>query len=348
MTTEKNTAAEAPTSRETKFFGLKTSIDDMLPKKSKADEDDVIIIEDADEEIATPDKPALKKGAEEEGATDSDIEQASEAVQKRINKLTYQFREAERQRNSVQAERDEAYRIAGQLHKQTQQQANLISTGEARLVDEIKNRAALGVEQARNLYAKAHEEGDTAAVIAAQEAMITAKHQNEAANAYGAEYQQRVNQWAAQQQQRQQQPQRQYRQPQQQQQKPRTADPEALDWTKKNPWFGKDEHRDMTALAYAEHEKIVKDEGIQPNSGEYYRRIDAKILHHFPEYFDRRQGGQPGTASSKPNVVVAPATRAGAKTRTVRLSATERAVAKGVGISEELYAKQLLKEKERG
>ena len=345
MTTEKDTAAEAATSRETKFFGLKTSIDDMLPKKSKSDsdEEEVIIIEDADEETATPDKPALKEGAKDEaGASDYDIEQASDAVKKRIGKLTYQFREAERQRDAVQAERDEAFRVATKLHQQSQQQAQLISTGEARLVDEINGRAEMSVQQAKYAWAKAQDEGDSEAMLAAQEALITAKHQSAAADQYRTEYQQRVKSWAN----RQPQQPPQQRQPQQPQ--ARRPDPEAVDWTAKNPWFGKDEHRDMTALAYAEHETIVKDEGIAPNSPEYYRRIDAKIRNHFPKYFEGTQGGQPVTNSSRPNVVVAPATRAGAKTRTVRLTATERAVAKGVGISEELYAKQLLKEKERG
>ena len=343
MSTEtENTAAEAATTREDKFFGMKTSIEDMK-KEDKDDSKDEIIIESAED---TPEKPEAKTGA-----SDKDIESHSDNVQKRINKLTYEREEAKRQATAIQAERDEAFRVAKKLHIQSQQQAQLISTGEARLVDQIKDRARLATEQARAQYVKAYEEGDTQAIVLAQEELIKAQSENKAALDYDAEYQARVTNWAAQQQQRQQQQQWQAQQPRppQPQQQPQVRKPTsaATNWAKNNPWFGKDTHRDMTAIAFATHETLIRDQGIEPDSDEYFEQLDSTLRKRFPEHFEANQAHSSQSAS-RPNVVVAPATRSGANTRKVTLNASQRSLAKTLGISEQDYAKQLLKENKRG
>ena len=61
--------------------------------------------------------------------------------------------------------------------------------------------------------------------------------------------------------------------------------PKAKTWAEKNKWFGSNKHRDMTALAYAEHERLTKDEGVPPDTEEYYTKIDQKMRQHFPDYF---------------------------------------------------------------
>lgn len=336
MTTETEQAAEAALTREDKFFGVKTSIEDMKEKNDDESKDE-IVIEAAED---TPEKPAAEKGA-----SDKDIEQYSDKVQKRFDKLTYQREEAKRQAAAIAAERDEAFRVAKKLHTQSQQQAQLISTGEARLVDQIKDRARLAAEQARAKYKQAYEEGDTDAIVLAQEELIKAQSENKAALDYDAEYQNRVRAWAAQQQQRQQWQQQPVPQPQpQQQQAPRQPTSKAKEWAKQNTWFGKDSHRDMTAIAFATHETLIRDEEIQPDSDEYFERLDSVMKKRFPEYFGAEQGHS-GHSASKPNVVVAPATRGGGNTRKVTLNASQRSLAKTLGISEQAYAKQLLKEK---
>ena len=346
MNTEtEGTAAEAATTREEKFFGVKTSIKDMKKPSKPDDKDDEIIIEAAEDKPEKPEKPE-----KEEGASDKDIEQYSEKVQKRFDKLTWEREQAKREAAAVAAERDEAFRVAKKLHTQSQQQAQIISTGEARLVDQIKERARLAAEQARAQYVKAYEEGDTQAIVLAQEELIKAQSESKAALDYDAEYQNRVRTWAAQQQQRQQQAQwqaQQPRPPQPQQPQVRKPTEAATNWAKNNPWFGKDSHRDMTAIAFATHETMIRDQGIKPDSDEYFEQLDATLRKRFPEHYEAGQGHS-GQSASKPNVVVAPATRSGSTPRKVTLNASQRSLAKTLGISEQDYAKQLLKENQRG
>jgi len=346
MSTDERTAAEAAedtSSKEGKFFGITTSIDDMLPEKEEPFIDEEVIVErddDAEEDsLATPQKPALKVNA---GASDDDVEKYSDKVQKRIDKLTWERNEEIRQRKEIASERDEAFRVAKHLHSQSQAQADIIGRGEARLVDEIKNRSRLSMDAASARYRKAYEDGDTDAIIEAQKEMITAQHNQQAAQDYDSEYQQRVQNWAAQQQRR---PQQTYApqpqpQPQPRPQEPKRPTRESLSWAARNSWFGKNEHRDMTAIAYATHETMVRDKGIKPDSDEYYAELDATMAKRFPEYFGER--------TSKPHAVVASANRSGAKSRTVRLKPSERSVAKALGLTDQQYARQLYKEQTSG
>jgi hypothetical protein len=123
-------------------------------------------------------------------------------------------------------------------------------------------------------------------------------------------------------------------------------DPKAESWRQKNTWFGADE--EMTALALGLHEKLVR-LGVDPRSDDYYRRIDETIKKRFPEAFDNAEGEEQTKESArtapraKPAAnVVAPVTRATAP-RQVRLSPSQVALAKKFGLSNEQYAKELMK-----
>jgi hypothetical protein len=142
-------------------------------------------------------------------------------------------------------------------------------------------------------------------------------------------------------------PQEQPKPQQQQAQAPPKPSPKAVEWAEQNPWFGKE--KDMTALAYGVHERLVKDEGFDPNSDEYYEAIDRTIRSKFPEYFGEGSSGSDEETSSStsrsPSVVVAPSSRNnGAKPRKVRLSRTQLSLAKRLGLTPEQYANQLIKE----
>ncbi|MHC4882945.1 MAG: hypothetical protein ACYTCV_10155 [Planctomycetota bacterium] len=336
MTTEVTTQdTEQTTSQEDKFFGVSTSIDDMLPA---ADDDkggekppEVIIEADDDKSgaEATPEKPAV-----EDGASDEDVEGYGKKVQKRIDKLTWQYNEERRQREAAEAVKNEAIRAAQALNQQTRNYENIINNGEANLVEQIKSRAALAVENAKSTYRKAYEEGDTEEIIKAQEAFTIAQAEQLEAMRYENDFKHRQQQQQYQQQFAQQ-PQFQAPPPQPQVPKPT---PESETWAEKNPWFGKNEHRDMTAVAYAEHERLIRDVGVKPDTDEYYEQIDTKMRKTFPDYFKE-------STQKAPPTVVAPGTRNnGAKPRTVRLSPSERQVAKALGLSVEQYARQVLKE----
>jgi len=373
MSTEQDTS-----SKEGRFFGMKTSIADMLRgnKTSKDDDEDKINIEfgddpdvvdnksatplqkpDAEKPAAQPDKDAGQQAAQvddddDDGNNydsielDDDMKQHSENVQKRIKKLTWQMRKAERDRDSANALRDEAVRIAKQINQQNQQQAQLIQTGEAQLVRRIKQAAQLAADNAKREYAEAFNEGDTDKIIAAQEKLNTALNEQLQAQYYEQDYNQRrgIPQQQGQPdfQQTQQFPQQQ--QPQRPQTPVQKPSPQAADWTARNPWFGSTKHRDMTAIAYATHERLVKDDGIMPDTKKYYELIDAEMQKRFPEYFAKRSGGN-NNQQHRPTTVVAPGSRNnGTKPRSVRLEPSQVKLAKTLGISVEQYAAQYLKE----
>jgi hypothetical protein len=124
------------------------------------------------------------------------------------------------------------------------------------------------------------------------------------------------------------------------------VDPKAAAWREKNTWFGADE--EMTALALGLHEKLVRS-GVDPRSDEYYRRVNDTMRKRFPEAFDdAEEDEQPQTkqaqkpARTKPANVVAPVTR-GTAPRQVRLTPTQVAIAKRLGLSNEQYARELMK-----
>ena len=96
----------------------------------------------------------------------------------------------------------------------------------------------------------------------------------------------------------------------------------------------------MTALAYGVHERLVRDEGYDPNSDEYFETIDRTMRSKFPEYF-----GEDESPTKSPPVVTAPSSRNnGAKPRKVKLTRTQLSLAKRLGLTPEQYANQLVKE----
>ena len=121
-------------------------------------------------------------------------------------------------------------------------------------------------------------------------------------------------------------------------------DPKAQAWQQKNTWFGVDE--EMTALALGLHEKLVRS-GVDPLSDDYYRRVDETMRKRFPESFDEDEEAPKTSEAEKPSRakpanVVAPVTR-GTAPRQVRLTSSQVALAKKLGLSNEQYAFELMK-----
>ena len=330
---------------EEKFFGIKTQIG----KKTEALTDDsgqyeLEIIDDRPEEDRRPPKTAESS----EDIDDEELSGYSEKVQKRINKLRYEQHEERRKREAAEKMREEAVRFAEQLSRKNQENEALINRGEAALVSQIKQRAELALQEARNSYKKAYEEGDTDNVVGAQERLIRAQAELSEAERY-------ENNLASQQAQREQYEQQGYQQQiaeqavqNVQQQAPPPVAPEAQEWAAKNSWFMQDGYEEMTSLAYGTHAALIK-RGIQPNSQEYFRQIDTRLRQAFPEH-DWQDEGEPDgpdatVTASQPSTVVAPSARSnGAKPRKIRLRSTQLSLAKRLGLTPEQYARQLEKE----
>ena len=323
---------EQTMSSEDKFFGVKTTIGG---EKSDVD---VEVVDDRPPEDRRP--PA--KQTKEEDSGDEELDGYSDKVKKRINKLRYQQHEERRQREAAEKMREEAVRVAQKYADENKKYHAIIQEGEQYLVHQIRERANLALEQAKSQYRQAYEEGNTDKVVEAQEAMMRAQSEFQSAD-----YQ--MSQINAQ---RQRQPQQQYQpyqepqpqpQPQQQAQEPPQPTEKAAKWAQDNPWFGQE--KDMTALAYGVHERLVRDEGYDPNSDEYFETIDRTMRSKFPEYFGDEEVSTEEPVAKSPPVVTAPSSRNnGAKPRKVKLTRTQLSLAKRLGLTPEQYANQLVKE----
>ena len=349
----------APTSAEDKFFGVKTQIAKKSKEKEVSSEEADFDLEIVDDKPAV--KPAVNKAEATEEEPDEELSEYSAKVRKRIKQATWERRKAERLA-------DEAVKAAQQLNQQNQnlsaknkEYESLINRGETALVSQIKEKAQLAAEKAKAEYRKAYEEGNTDDIVSSQEKMIEAQSQMKEAERYERSLppQPTEQQQAAYQQQVAYQQQQQAYQ-QQQPAPPAVPEPEpkAKEWGEKNTWFGDEEHKGMTAYAYALHEEAIKDNGLSPNSDQYFEYIDGGMRGRFSDYGwsddapkDASSGnGQAATSTTtQPSSVVAPSARNnGAKPRKVKLTSTQVALAKRLGLSNAQYANQLVKEMTNG
>lgn len=264
-----------------------------------------------------------------EQASRSELESVNDAVQKRISKLTARMREAERREQA-------ALEYAKGLQNQTQTlQQKLVQTDFSRL-NEAKARLDSQQASLRQIIKKAREENDIDTETEAQERLAALVHEQRQVAGW-LQDQPQNNQQQVQQQYAPEPPQ--YQQPPQQQQAapaPQTPRPSlrAEEWAAKNEWYGK--NRMLTYASWGIHQTLTEEEGIEADSDEYYTQLDQRLREEFPKHF----ADQPRQQRSAP--AVAPATRSSginSARRTVRLSPSQVAIAKKLGVPLEEYAK---------
>lgn len=280
-------------------------------------------------------RPRRPEGVEPEIPDDDEIASYSESVQKRIKKLRYEFHEERRAREAAEREREEAISLAQRERQEAERLRQSVSQGENLMIEQAKRRVAVQIEQAQNAYKAAYESGDSDALVKAQTTLTELKNE---------EYRLKTFRPAAPQQ-----PAPVAQQPVQQQptqpQPPKVSE-RTKQWADKNPWFGRPGNEEMTAQAFAAHEKAVRD-GVAPESDEYYNRIDQAVRKLFPDRFEGTGVGQ--QPQPQKGVVVAPAGRSsGQSPRKITLTQTQVSVAKRLGLTIEQYAAQLLKEMKNG
>ena len=132
----------------------------------------------------------------------------------------------------------------------------------------------------------------------------------------------------------------QYQQPQQQQQyqQPQQApDPKAEQWAEKNEWFGQDEA--MTFAAFGIHKRLIEDEGFDPKSDDYYNELDNRIKREFPHKFENSGSSRRPAQQTVAGVSRTTQSASGRSTKRVKLSPTQVAIAKKLGVPLEEYAK---------
>lgn len=267
-------------------------------------------------EASQQEKPAAS-------AQRNELDQVSENVQRRIAKLTAKMREAERREQA-------ALEYAKNVQSQAQVlQHQLVQTDQSRM-SETKSRMDTQQATLRSIIRRAREEGDIETETEAQEKLSELTYEQR-------KLQDTVQQQAQHVQQQQYQAQQQQYAAQQQQPARPTPSPRAEEWAEQNPWFGKD--RTMTYAAWGLHQTLVDEEGIDPNSDEYYTELDNRLRTDFPTKF----APAPSSQRQRSNVpAVAPASRSSgvnSARRSVRLSPSQVAIAKKLGVPLEEYAK---------
>jgi hypothetical protein len=266
-------------------------------------------------------KPAVEAKVEKPASEKDELEEYSEGVKKRIAKLTRKMREAERQR-------EEALAYAQSVQREKNQIESRLDKTDRVYVSEFESRVKSSLANAKIALKSAIDSRDVDAQVAAQEQI--AQLTMEAA---------RLNSIKSSQEELPKQQKEVTITPQQNVQAPQ-ADPKAEDWASRNSWFGNDSA--MTYTAFDMHKKLVEEEGYDPQSDEYYTEIDKRIRLEFPHKFATNTAQT--TNTSKPTQTVASASRAGGKSssrKTVRLTPSQVAIAKKLGVPLEEYAKQL-------
>ena len=280
--------------------------------------------EKAEEVVETTEAPkqeTVKEIKQEpEKKQDETLEDYSRGVQSRISKLTRKMREAERREQAAldYAKGVEQSRL--ELEKRFQKT-------DSEYVKKFESSINTGLEAAQKELASAIEAGDAAAQVEANKRIATLAFENaklEQAKA-GREEQQAEKPVLSQ-------------PPVQTQQMddPINPDPKAEAWASQNSWFGTD--KAMTYTAFEIHKDLTEKEGYDPNSNEYYAEVDKRIRVDFPHKFGTTDNKQ----STAPVQTVASATRSVKPGRkTVRLTSSQVAIAKKLGVPLEEYAKQL-------
>ena len=272
-------------------------------------------------EITEGDQPAASaEESAEDGVGVVEGVEASEAgekpkraskVQKRIDDLVHKQREAERQR-------DEYYKVAQRMMEENNKLRDTAKTVSASNAEEMEGRVNAELEQAKAAYRRAYEEGDADSILEAQDRMMKANAQNvrleqvkKDADPANFEAQQPVL--------------------------TPPPDSKAVEWAGKNSWFQQD--KVMTNAAYAIHDEIVQ-RGVTPEHDSYYETIDRRMREEFPHKF--RSEDTDSSPSKSVTTVVTPGGNETSRSKKVRLSPSQVAVANRLGVPLEEYAKQFV------
>ena len=282
------------------------------------DEDQVEIDFDGEETEAEVEVEANAADTEaDDSGSDENFRQAESATQKRIDRLTKKMREAERREQ-------EAIKYAQAVQNEAQTLKQRVNSMDNNYVNEYASRVATQIEQAEKELATAIEFGDSKKVVEAQRELTSLSIQADRAQQAKVQQDRYLKQQEAAEQ-------HQSRQPMPAQQ-PRRPDPKAEQWALKNSWFGQDEA--MTYAAFGIHKKLVEDEGFDPQSDDYYTELDRRISDKFGN------GGKAANKRTAQTVVGASRTsNTGRSGKKVRLTPSQVAIAKKLGVPLEEYAK---------
>jgi hypothetical protein len=308
---------------------------DEIETKADSKEDDKVEFEiegESETEVeVVDDTPAQDRGRRPmedppKDFAEDELNKYDESVRKRIQHFTKGYHEERRAKETAEREREEALRIAQSVVEENKKLKGSLNTNQQALLEQAKKVVGNEVEKAKVRYKEAYESGDSDAIVEAQEELIAAKSKMERVNNFKpAPLQDEKTEVQI--------PQQVTKQP--------PVDQKALAWQSENKWFGSDD--EMTSFALGLHTKLVKS-GVDPQSSEYYERLNSRIRQVFPDQFESEKPVDAPPPPKRSNV--APATRSTAPKKIV-LTQTQVNIAKRLGVPLDLYARKVAEEQLR-
>ena len=281
---------------------------------SKPDEQPAVQDSEPKQETSEEKQEEVKEETKKE---DDKLEEYSKGVQSRIAKLTRKMREAERQR-------DAATEYAKSVEEKRKALEQRFEKTDADYIKKFESSIATGLEAAQKELAAAIDAGDAKAQVEANKRIATLSFENAKLQQTKDARESMVSKPSE------------VKAPEQSMTQAEPSDPAAEAWASKNTWFGQD--RAMTYTAFEIHKDLVDKEGYDPKSDEYYAEIDKRIRVDFPHKFAKTDVKQ----TTEPVQTVASAKRSVKPGRkTVKLTSSQVAIAKKLGVPLEEYAKQL-------
>lgn len=289
--------------------------DKLVPLDTSGDPVDVELKEDKKDDVKVEEQTEETKVEEENFDNKEEVDEYGANVQKRIDKLTFKIREAERREK-------EAIRFAEAVNRENADLKSKVKDVDDGYLDEYSKRVTSEMEKAQAVLQDAINSGNAKKQVEAQQAIARLAIEEERANASKAQRERALKE--------------QKDAPKTPQQPIQNAkpDPKAEAWAEKNSWFGANEAMTYTALSI--HKKLLQEEGFDGKSDEYYKELDKRIRDEFPHKFeDTNKKDRPAQAVASANRSV----KSGR--RTVRLTPSQVAIAKKLGVSLEDYAKHV-------
>ena len=306
-----------PDEAEGKNKPEKENVEDDIVVEMEEDQDDAVDVEVVDD---TPPRDRNRKPSEPPSdLTEDELKDYSDKVRKRIQHFSKGYHDERRAKEEALRTKEELEALTAHLVEENKKLKGTVNKNQEVLLEQAKKEIAAEIEAAKRSYKEAYDAGDADAIIAAQDALTSAKFKAERVENFKftpepeEDYQEKAPRKPA-------------------------ADPKAMEWAKNNPWFGSDD--EMTSYVLGLHNKLVKDK-VDPKSDEYYEIIDSRMRKLFPDRFDSEEQETAPKPRRKANVV-APATRSTAPKKIV-LNPRQVALAKKYGIPLQQYALEVAK-----
>ena len=290
--------------------------DKMVPIDTSGESVDVELKDETKEENNKQENQDIKVEETKEDSFENKTEadEYSASVQKRIDKLTFKVREAERQK-------EEALKFAESVNKENANLKSKVTEVDNVYLDEYSKRVSSEMEKAQSILQDAINSGNAKKQVEAQQAIARLAIEEERANASKLQRERLLKE-------------------EKENPKPKEPiqnaqpDPKAEAWAEKNPWYGEDEAMTYTALSI--HKKLLREEGFDGKSDLYYDELNKRIRKEFPHKFeDENKKDRPAQAVASANRSI----KSGR--RTVKLTPSQVAIAKKLGVSLEDYAKHV-------